>query len=192
MNVSLYVHRLLGCGAIVGGMLATSGDEAFVMLALFPKEAMLLFGLLFLLGTAGAWISDKVASQLRIIPCKECRLQVVHSKKACRCFDPLAFRNFPKLSFLRYTLLLSLLVALLAITLGFIGAESWNPMKIALFSVLFAAVFIVATVPDHYLKEHIWHHIVKRHLWRIFLWTFFALLIITMVLSYCNLEAFVN
>ena len=33
MNVSLYVHGLISFGAIVGGMIATSGDEAFVMLA---------------------------------------------------------------------------------------------------------------------------------------------------------------
>jgi len=49
MNVSFYVHGLLSFGAMVGGMIATSGDEAFVMLALFPKEATLLFTLLFVL-----------------------------------------------------------------------------------------------------------------------------------------------
>jgi len=41
MNVSFYVHGLVGFGAIVGGMIATSGDEAFVMLALFPKTICL-------------------------------------------------------------------------------------------------------------------------------------------------------
>lgn len=35
-------------------MIATSGDEAFVMLALFPKEAMFLFAVLFILGIIGA------------------------------------------------------------------------------------------------------------------------------------------
>ena len=33
MNVSFYVHGLITFGAIVGGMIATCGDEAFVMLA---------------------------------------------------------------------------------------------------------------------------------------------------------------
>jgi hypothetical protein len=45
MNVSFYAHGLMGFGAIVGGMIATSGDEAFVMLALFPKKALLLFAI---------------------------------------------------------------------------------------------------------------------------------------------------
>jgi hypothetical protein len=42
-NVSFEIHRLLTFSAIVGGMIATCGDEAFVMLALFPGEALLLF-----------------------------------------------------------------------------------------------------------------------------------------------------
>jgi len=54
MNVSFYVHGLLSFGAIVGGMIATSGDEAFVMLALVPKEVMFLFAVLFILGIIGA------------------------------------------------------------------------------------------------------------------------------------------
>lgn len=192
MNVSLYVHGLLSFGAIVGGMIATSGDEAFVMLVLFPKKAMLLFALLFILGIAGAWISDKAASRFGIIPCKGCKLQIVHSKETCRCFDPLVFRNFPKLSFLRYGLLLFVLIVIVTVGLGYIGPETWNWMKVTLLSVLFTVTFILATVPDHYLKDHIWHHIVERHLWRVFLWTFFALFIITVGSSYWNLEGFVK
>ncbi|MDY6845093.1 MAG: putative manganese transporter, partial [Thermodesulfobacteriota bacterium] len=43
INVSLYVHGIIGFGALVGGMIATSGDEAFVMLSQFPATAMMLF-----------------------------------------------------------------------------------------------------------------------------------------------------
>ena len=50
LNVSFYVHGLIGFGALVGGMIATSGDEAFVMFALFPRDALILFGSLFILG----------------------------------------------------------------------------------------------------------------------------------------------
>jgi len=52
MNVSLYVHGMISFGAIVGGMIATSGDEAFVMLAQFPGTALALFGMLCVLGIA--------------------------------------------------------------------------------------------------------------------------------------------
>lgn len=40
------------------------------------------------------------------------------------------------------------------------------------------ALFVVLTVPDHFLEEHLWEHVIKQHLLRIFFWTFGALLAI--------------
>ena len=48
--VSLYAHRFVSLGALVAAMIATSGDEAFVMLAMFPREAILLTVILFVVG----------------------------------------------------------------------------------------------------------------------------------------------
>ena len=87
LNVSFYVHGLLSFGALVGGMIATSGDEAFIMLALFPKEAFLLFALLFVFGIISGWISDKVVLLFKIRTCRECELQQVHEIDNCNCFD---------------------------------------------------------------------------------------------------------
>ena len=42
-NVSLYMHGMISFGALAGSMIATSGDEAFVMLVMFPKTAVILF-----------------------------------------------------------------------------------------------------------------------------------------------------
>jgi hypothetical protein len=39
---------------------------------------------------------------------------------------------------------------------------------------LFAA-FIVATVPDHFLREHLWEHVLHHHVPRVFAWTAGAL-----------------
>jgi hypothetical protein len=38
--VSLYSHRSLSHGALVAAMVATSGDEAFVMFSMFPLQAL--------------------------------------------------------------------------------------------------------------------------------------------------------
>jgi hypothetical protein len=87
MNVTLYVRGLISFGAIVGGMIATSGDEAFVMLTLFPRIALLLFAILFVLGIVFIWISDRIVPLVKIVPCKECRFAVFHAdNKECRCF----------------------------------------------------------------------------------------------------------
>ena len=54
------------------------------------------------------------------------------------------------------------------------------------------ANLIVISVSEHYLKEHIFHHIVKKHLWKIFLWSFGALLFVNVGLKFWNLEIFVQ
>jgi hypothetical protein len=42
---------------------------------------------------------------------------------------------------------------------------------------------IVATVPDHFLEEHLWKHVVRGHVPRIFLWTFGSLLVLHLVVD---------
>ena len=191
MNVSFYVHGLISFGAIVGGMIATSGDEAFIMLALFPRDALFLFGLLFVLGIVGAQLADKAASFFKIIPCSECKLQEVHLEEDCHCFEPAILKKFPRLSIPRYITLIFLFAVIVLIGMGIVGPQVWNWQRITFFSLLILVTFIVSTVPDHYLKEHIWDHIMKKHLWRVFLWTFFALLFIEVGFQYWNLEGFV-
>ena len=63
--VSLYTHRLVSFGALVAMMIASSGEEAFMMLALVPKEAMILFALLFVLAVATGYIIDLVHSRMK-------------------------------------------------------------------------------------------------------------------------------
>ena len=48
-TVSLYTHRMFSFGALVAMMIASSGDEAFVMLAMIPEQALILFVVLFVL-----------------------------------------------------------------------------------------------------------------------------------------------
>ena len=46
--VSSYAHGIVGFGALVAVMIATAGDEAFIMLAKIPGTALLIFFILFL------------------------------------------------------------------------------------------------------------------------------------------------
>jgi len=65
-NVSLYMHGLISFGALAGSMIAVSGDEAFIMLAMFPKEALFLFGILFIVGVLGGWLIDGAVKKFHI------------------------------------------------------------------------------------------------------------------------------
>jgi len=195
LNVSFYVHGLLSFGAITAGMIATSGDEAFVMLAMFPDKALMLFGVLFFLAIGSGWFIDMVAGALKIKPCQACQLQQVHTEEAeeCRCFSlGQILPQLKSISLPRLIVLLFLVLFAIAILIGILGPPVWNWQRIILAILLPAAIFIAITVPEHYLKKHIWDHIVKKHLWSVFLWTFGALLVVDLGLEYWNLESFVQ
>ena len=48
--VAMYAHGVVSFGALVTAMIATSGDESFVMLATIPREGLILFLALFVIG----------------------------------------------------------------------------------------------------------------------------------------------
>ena len=59
--VSLYIHRMVTPGAVVAAMVATSGDESFVMLAMAPKTAGTVFLILFLVAIVAGALTDRFA-----------------------------------------------------------------------------------------------------------------------------------
>ena len=65
--VSLYTHRMFSFGALVAMMIASSGDEAFVMLAMIPQQALILFAILFIIaiitGVSIDAIHDRIHSR---------------------------------------------------------------------------------------------------------------------------------
>lgn len=193
MNVSFYIRGLLTFGAMVGGMIATSGDEAFVMLTMFPVKAFFLFGILFLIGISSGWFVDKIAGFFKIRPCEECDISDIHIHQECR---PLSFKetllNFRKLSFVKFLLLSLFILVIYGFATGFIGPQEWGWQRITFITLTILAVIIILTVPEHYVEEHIWEHIAKRHLWRVFLWTLGALLVVNIGLKFWDLEAFVK
>ncbi len=193
MNVSFYVHGLISFGAIVGGMIATCGDEAFVMLAMFPKKALIIFGILFILGVISAYIVDKVVPLLKIKPCKVCKLSNLHLQPECRCLEfKEIIEHIKKMSLQRFLLLFLLFIFLYGFTGGIIGPSEWNWKRITFISLLSLAIFIVITVPDHYLEEHIYSHIFKTHVWKVFLWSFGALVLTDLGLHFWDLKAFIS
>ncbi len=193
MSVSLYVHGLLSFGALTGAMIATSGDEAFVMLAKFPGTAMLLFGMLFVLAIPMAWVADKIVKVIGHTPCESCILQEYHPEMEVYQFSRRVLaENLRRMSSARFLLLLILSSFSLAILTGIAGPQSWNWERLSLIILLSVALFILVSVSDHYLKEHIWSHIIKAHLWRVFLWTLLALVVVDIGLNYLNFKSLIS
>lgn len=54
------------------------------------------------------------------------------------------------------------------------------------------SLFIIITVPDHFLEEHLYAHVIKKHLLRVFLWTFAALLLVQYMENYLNIDVWLQ
>ncbi len=191
--VALFSHRLMSFGAVVTTMIATSGDETFVMFALFPKQAAILTAILFVVGVIAGWLTDTFYNPANILGNIAQNHLVLHDEKQCDCFQKnIILDNVAHPSIDR----LSIAVGIIAIILGLISgaiagkAEMW--VKVTLMGAFAFALFIVITVPDHFLKEHIYNHIVKIHLPRIFLWVFGVLIAMHYVEHLINVKDWIS
>jgi hypothetical protein len=59
-TVAMYTHGVLSMGAVVASMIATTGDEWYVMLGLFPIKTLLITLSLFIIGVLIGTLTDIV------------------------------------------------------------------------------------------------------------------------------------
>lgn len=197
-SVSLYSHGMLSFGALVAMMIATSGDEAFVMLASFPGDALKIMGLLFVLAVITGVIVDAVRKRRGSpvnISCEELHVHEedshVHNEK----------RHF---GWKRIVMAAGLVLYIAALLFGILGDgeeaqqtsglnlldETWMNIMFACFSVILLAVILCAS--DHFIEDHLWHHIICGHLPKVFAWTFGVLLAIGLASSFFDIRSWVS
>lgn len=73
-----------------------------------------------------------------------------------------------------------------ALLTGIVGPSEWNWKMCTFLTGGLFILFVFVTVPEHFLKEHFYNHILKKHLLRIFLWTWGAFIVLHFVES--NME----
>jgi hypothetical protein len=179
--VSLYTHRMMGMAGLVTVMIATSGDEAFVMFALFPGKALLLNAILLVIAIAAGWI-------VHLFKREKTKVEIhgfeVHQEDVCRCFDKTIISpQLKKITFERSLLIIFTFLFTLMIVIGVLGPNEWNWKKFTFLIGALFLLFVFLTVPNHFLKEHLYNHILKKHLLRIFFWTWGAFLVLHFVES---------
>jgi hypothetical protein len=174
--VALYSHGALSFGALVACMVATSGDESFVMLALFPGKAAGIAGGLALLGVAAGVLVDRLVGARRVSAACERLLVHPDAEPQDRCLvRGEILRQLVRPSAHRAALLAALALFVAGVVSGELGPPEWNWIRLTLIGVGAFGLFVAATVPDHFLEEHFWRHVVAGHVPRIFLWTTAAL-----------------
>ena len=226
-TVSLYTHRMLSFGALVAMMIASSGDEAFIMLAMIPQQALVLFAVLFVIAVIVGILIDlfhtpkEVADSHTYPDHEEC-----HSEKP-KGKSP---RHF---GWKRIVMFIGLAIFIGALASGrlahdhgsheghshsaectehcheshcheeHIHAEhSHTPGTINLLdeqwmNILFAGLsvimlFVLIFASDHFVDEHLWNHIVKKHMPVIFSWTFGVLLVVGFALQYIAIDSWIS
>ena len=187
--VTLFSHRIISFGAVVTAMIATSGDEAFVMLAMFPQKAILLTVIIFFVGIIAGIITDKIVPK-KYFETKFSKNELpLHEEEKCDCIPRKnLFANFIITSVPRILMIIIIAIFLLGTILGLIGEKEWNWIRITIIITALIALFIVITVPEHFLKEHLWEHIAKVHIPKIFLWTFGTLLVVNFLLQFIDIN----
>lgn len=221
--VSLYVHRVVMFPALVATMIATSGDEAFLMFSVIPGTALMLNGILLLIAiTAGFIVHFTVKN--RYIGLKGHGDLPLHSRNdECHPMRLSAIRdNFKNISFTRALLVAGTLGILFMLLSGIIdGSHHLNTLMGADFDMhhghdhshhghdhdhhseadwirysligLFSIILIIVSIAgDHFLQDHLWQHIIKKHFHKIFLWTLGVLAAIYFVNQYVDLHTWIT
>ena len=191
--VALFSHRLVSFGAVVAAMIATSGDEAFVMFAMVPQKAILLTVIILIIGIAAGYLSDKFVDSGKISEKFSKRHFPLHSEDQCQCFEINKLLQYifnPSLQ--RIALVFLILLLLLGVLTGVLAGEEELWLKITIISTVSFSLFVAVSVPEHFLKKHLWEHIVKVHVPRIFLWTFGTLLAIHFLMEYIDVQLWIS
>ena len=191
--VTLFTHRLVSFGALVTAMIATSGDEAFVMFAMFPGKALLLTAILLVVGILAGYLTDRFYKPKGILKDIANHNLPLHEEQDCKCFqkDKFWYNLFhPSLYCLSVSVIIISLI--LGVVTGVLSGEADLWIKITLILSFTFALFVVVSVPEHFFKEHIWNHIVKKHLPRIFLWVFGILLFMHFLINYIDVESWIS
>lgn len=208
--VSLYTHRMVSFGALVAMMIASSGDEAFMMLAMVPKEAMILFGILFVIAVVTGYLVDIFNLKKDASECTDSTGNdigfVVHEDKDDDKED--SHEHKRHWGWTRILLLAGLGVFIVALISGVaihehgnftdkpdhllsrLLSEDWMHVFFGILSVILLVVLCFSS--DHFIEEHIWRHIIKKHLPSIFAWTFGVLAILGLLMHFVDISKWVS
>jgi len=191
--VALFTHRLVSFGALVTTMIATSGDEAFVMFAMFPQKAALLTFIILVVGVLAGYLTDRFYKPKGILKDIFTHDLPLHDEPECKCFQRNFFwSNLFHPSLYRLSVAVIIISLMLGVATGVLSGKADLWIKVTLMLSFSFALFVVVSVPDHFLKDHIWDHIIKVHIPRIFLWVFGILLLMHLLMMYINVESWIS
>jgi len=205
--VSLYVHNVIGIGALVATMIATSGDEAFFMFSIIPQAALKLHVIIFGIALISGFAVQYFAKKKLVESCPDKQFEIHHDAMEHARFNWANMVNQLKKMTLLRGLILLFLFGILAFVLiseqlghhhELLSLPSMDThqhpewIHYTFIAVIVISLFIVITVNDHFLSDHLWKHVINKHFLRIFLWTFGTLAILHLLNQYLDIEGLIH
>lgn len=195
--VSLYSRGMLTLGALTAMMIASSGDEAFVMLAMFPGKALILTATLFAIAVVSGIIIDRIRPGWTIRGTDG----TIDEEYPNHCIGDEESSVKKTWGFKRIGLLAGFLVFISVLISGLghshgemetgninILSEGWMN---AVFGIL--AIFLVLSAifgKDNIIDLQM--HIVRKHAIPIFLWTAGALAFVHLTMQYVDIASWIS
>lgn len=158
-GVSLYSHRMISFGALVAMLIATTGDESFMMLAMFPGKALAISVGLLVLGIAAGTATDLFIKYMQ----KHGKLLGIGADRnlgdnyeihPCDCDHEDSSHGHHDGE-------------------GHHSHTHWSGIA-------------------HFMKAHVWQHVIRRHLPTIFAWTFAVLALFNILSIYIDMETWIR
>lgn len=211
-SVSLYTHGIISFGALVAMMIVSSGDEAFVMLAMFPDKSLWIFALLFAIAVAVGLAVDILYHPAR--PRDACCPGLEVHKEDHEHTSGDKHLSWRGVSFKRAAMFVGVALFITALLSGWLEcegckacecgghgghidglavnllSEEWMYWVFGVLSLAVLAVLIFGS--DHFVNEHLWNHIVKKHVPSVFLWTFGVLVATGLLLHHCDIASWIS
>ena len=207
-SISLFSHGMISFGALVAMMIATSGDEAFVMLTLFPGKALWITLLTLVVGIVAGVLVDYVAPRLGLGPyvMKTGHEMPLHREDHSHA-APEAAKKKRSFTWKRALLFAGIGLYIAALATGMLEHEhegmeapahgGFNLLSEDWMNLLFAVISLVmlaaaAFGSDHFVEEHLWHHIIVRHVPKIFAWTLGVLIALGFLMEAVDISQWIS
>ncbi len=191
--VSLFTHRVVSFAALVTAMISTFGDEAFVMFAMMPEKALILSLIVFVIAIVTGMLILFLSNYFPKKKENSFGFEYHDDEQKCICFPKgKLLEQLKTMGFERALLISGLFLFSFFIITGKLGGHEWDWKRITFLIGSLFVLFIVSTVPEHFIKEHLWGHVIKKHLPRIFLWTFGAFVLIYVLEGYLDIEQWIS
>ncbi len=149
--------------ALVTAMISTFGDEAFVMFAMMPEKALILSLIVFVIAIVTGMLILFLSNYFPKKKENSFGFEYHDDEQKCICFPKgKLLEQLKTMGFERALLISGLFLFSFFIITGKLGGHEWDWKRITFLIGSLFVLFIVSTVPEHFIKEHLWGHVIKQ------------------------------